>query len=509
MEKKTFAKQKLIREIKIHKSLKHKNIVRFHSYFEDSANYYIVMEICNHRTLKSLLRKRKKITELETRYYIHQLLGAVSYMHTNGVIHRDLKLDNIFIKDMNIKILDMGLSTTVEKDEMKMSVCGTPNYIAPEVLLKSGHSFPVDIWGIGVIMYTLLVGVPPFQTSAVDSTYERIKDNDYTFPENCGLSDCAIDLISSILQSDPSKRPSIQDIKDHLFFQENIPNILPEYTLRREPAIVSRRILSSVENKRNLLSYRKYKVPINKRVRDISVEGLNRPWKKRKVADCITDKMYSIIVEFLAQSQNQENIEDFPEIRTTSIPPASCPWWIVKWIDYSEKCGLGYSCCNNSVGIYFNDSIKAIQLGDDELKLIHRNGSVMDPGTTDAEFIEKRIKYLKYFKEYLQHCSKSTGLKVEYEGETDDLVHLNSWRRTKHGMIFHMSNEAVQINFFDHTKIMLSLINEQVLVTYVNKKGERDSFYLYSTFSRSILESSELRHRLKYARDCINQFFLG
>ena len=101
-------------------------------------------------------------------------------MHQNRIIHRDLKLGNLFLTDkMEVKVGDFGLAAKIEFDgERKRTVCGTPNYIAPEVLEnKNGHSFEVDIWSFGVILYAMLIGKPPFETSDVKTTYKRIKAN--------------------------------------------------------------------------------------------------------------------------------------------------------------------------------------------------------------------------------------------------------------------------------------------------------------------------------------------
>lgn len=123
-----------------------------------------------------MLKKRKRLTEPEVRYFMWQLLDAVRYMHNHRVIHRDLKLGNIFLTgDMRVKIGDFGLAASIKKDgERKRTICGTPNYIAPEVLFdtQNGHSYEVDIWSLGVIMYTLLVGRPPFQTKEVKAIYK-------------------------------------------------------------------------------------------------------------------------------------------------------------------------------------------------------------------------------------------------------------------------------------------------------------------------------------------------
>jgi len=150
-------RQKLVSEIKIHKSLNHKNIVKFEHVFEDNENVYILLEICQHQTLNELIKRRKRLTELEVQCFLKQMLDGVSFMHKNRVIHRDLKLGNLFLSDkLELKMGDFGLATKLDSNEQKKyTVCGTPNYIAPEVLDQNkGHSYEVDIWSLGVILFT-------------------------------------------------------------------------------------------------------------------------------------------------------------------------------------------------------------------------------------------------------------------------------------------------------------------------------------------------------------------
>ena len=150
--------------------------MRFGDCFEDSDNVYMTLELCEAGSLMDMLRRRKRFTEPESRYFMVQLIGACHYMHTHQVIHRDLKLGNLFLDaDMNVKVGDFGLAALIENPgERKKTICGTPNYIAPEVLFDTanGHSFEVDTWSIGVILYTLVVGRPPFQTKDVKTIYK-------------------------------------------------------------------------------------------------------------------------------------------------------------------------------------------------------------------------------------------------------------------------------------------------------------------------------------------------
>ena len=163
-----------------------------------------------------------------------QLIDGTKYMHTNNVIHRDLKLGNLFLdRHLGVKIGDLGLATKLtHSNERKRTICGTPNYIAPEIIDgKGGHSFQVDIWSMGVIMYTLLVGKPPYEAKDVKSTYKRIIANVYSFPDHVQVSDRAKDLIRSMLQSKPELRPTLDQVQNHSFFTASdvkIPLSLPQ-----------------------------------------------------------------------------------------------------------------------------------------------------------------------------------------------------------------------------------------------------------------------------------------
>lgn len=119
--------------------------------------------------MSELLKRRKRLTELEVQCYLLQIIGAMKYLQKNRVIHRDLKLGNLFLSEkMEVKLGDFGLASKLSFDgERRQTICGTPNYIAPEILSgkETGHSFEVDIWSFGVIAYTLLVGIDGIDSS--------------------------------------------------------------------------------------------------------------------------------------------------------------------------------------------------------------------------------------------------------------------------------------------------------------------------------------------------------
>lgn len=221
--------------------------MKLDSYFEDSRNVYIIMELCPNQTLMEFVKRRIRLTEPEAAVLCLQLLDGMRYLHTNSIIHRDLKLGNLFInKDMEVRIGDFGLATQVTfAGERKKTVCGTPNYIAPEILDNSnGHSYEVDTWAFGVILFTMLTGKPPFETADVKSTYKRIRENKYAFPPDVPISDAAKDLIMRILVPVPEQRPSLEAVARHAFFTtQMIPSALPVSCLTAVPLFHSFQVL--------------------------------------------------------------------------------------------------------------------------------------------------------------------------------------------------------------------------------------------------------------------------
>ena len=236
------AMDKIESEIAIHADMDHPSIVKMYRYFEDDENVYMILELWDNKSIIDLLKVRQRLTEDEVRSYISQLVEGIKHIHSINVIHRDLKLGNLFLTaKMELKIGDFGLSERVlYEGDMKKSMSGTPNYIAPEILLsKEGHSYEVDIWAIGVIMYTMLVGKPPFQSKNSKATCNKIKKNQYSFPENIYLSRESKNLISSLLRTNPKERLSLDEILKHEYFAYPYPKFWAVSTLYHAPQEVA------------------------------------------------------------------------------------------------------------------------------------------------------------------------------------------------------------------------------------------------------------------------------
>ena len=520
---KSRAKQKLISEIKIHKSLHHPNIVNFEHYFEDSENVYLLIEICQNQTLNDLLKRRKKLTELEVQCYTIQIIKALKYLHNHRIIHRDLKLGNLFINEkMELKVGDFGLATKLEFDgERKRTVCGTPNYIAPEILEgKTGHSFEVDIWSLGVIIYTLIIGKPPFETNNVKETYKRIKNDNYSFPENALISEPSKELIQSILVLDPNKRPNLDQILASDFFNMgiNVPKLLQPSTLACPPSLnYIKQFIPDVGPNGILNNYKsKKKVYNNMDGNDDIISDRTKLQSQQSIKmnnfgnnpsninnnesrPFTTSGLYNITksnTNNIYQSNHHGNLDNKNDI------------WVKKWIDYSSKYGLGYILSNGHVGVYFNDSTKIIYRPNGmnfiyvERKPQERT-EIVTPHLLSEEFnkdLNKKVILLQHFKAYLLEENKNNPIEKK-ESENIDMknyVYVKKWMRTKHAILFRLSNKIVQVCFLDQTEIILS--SETRVVTYVDKKGERLTFPLSSALDSN---NNEMTKRLRYTKQIL------
>ncbi|EKE42393.1 hypothetical protein ENUP19_0082G0023 [Entamoeba nuttalli] len=226
---------KLKSEIEIHNSLDNCRIVKLQDVFEDNKYVYILLNLCNQETLKEVLVKRKKLHEPEIAYWMKQVLEGIVYLHSCKIIHRDLKLANIFIHNMNVKIGDFGLAARIDQEHKnRMTMCGTPTSMAPEIIAKTGHSYQVDIWAFGVMLYYLKFGITPFNSSTREVVYKRIEKCEFSFPKR-PISDTLVKLISALLQKDSSLRPSASEILEYAFFAPNrVPNSLPVEALSKD-----------------------------------------------------------------------------------------------------------------------------------------------------------------------------------------------------------------------------------------------------------------------------------
>lgn len=204
----------LRREVEIQYHLRHPNILRLYGYFHDAERVYIVLEFADRGELYGVLKAKGPLSEQDTAKLIRQLADALVFCHERNVIHRDIKPENVLIDNKgNLKLSDFGWSVMVEGSTKRDTVCGTLDYLPPEMLENRSHDHKVDNWAVGVLLYECLVGKPPFEMLSQVDTVEKIKRCRFMVPPH--VSDAAKDLIVKLIQLDPSKRMDLKDVKTH------------------------------------------------------------------------------------------------------------------------------------------------------------------------------------------------------------------------------------------------------------------------------------------------------
>ncbi|KAI6198765.1 Aurora kinase [Aphelenchoides besseyi] len=233
----------VVREIEIQAHLHHPNILRLYNYFYDDKKIYLILEYALNGELYKELQTKGRLSERRTARYIYQVADALKYCHQKNVIHRDIKPENILI-DMNgdLKIADFGWS--VHSASNRRTLCGTMDYLPPEMITSKPHSLHVDYWSIGVLCYELLCGKPAFETETSNDTYKRIAKAQYTFPAHVPLG--ARDLIKRLLVVDPNRRLDLDGVMRHKWIKQHysppLRDLIPENRAAMGCAHSSRRV---------------------------------------------------------------------------------------------------------------------------------------------------------------------------------------------------------------------------------------------------------------------------
>lgn len=237
----------LRREIAIMKKVDHKNILRLKEIYEDGAKVYIVMELVEGSELFDRIVDKGYYSEKNAINIVSQILSAVSYLHEIGIAHRDLKPENLLCSGADeteiVKIADFGLSKIFNDEEELRTSCGTPGYVAPEVLMCESYDKSVDMWGIGIITYILLAGYPPFYAETDVALFEKIMNAEYEFEDDCwdDVSELAKDFIKHLLVKEPAQRYTAEEAIQHPWLaseasdkQLKIGRKMSEYNMKRK-----------------------------------------------------------------------------------------------------------------------------------------------------------------------------------------------------------------------------------------------------------------------------------
>uniref|UniRef100_A0A8C6VR52 Serine/threonine-protein kinase PLK n=1 Tax=Nothobranchius furzeri TaxID=105023 RepID=A0A8C6VR52_NOTFU len=516
-------RDKITNEIELHRTLSHKHVVKFSHYFEDQENIYIFLELCSRKSLAHIWKARHTLTEPEVRYYLKQIISGLKYLHSRGILHRDLKLGNFFVNEnMELRLGDFGLAAKLETvEQRKKTICGTPNYLAPEVLNRQGHGTESDVWSLGCVMYTLMCGNPPFETLDLKETYKCIKEVRYNLPST--ISPSAQKLISSILQKSPGDRLTLEQILNHEFFKGFTPDKLPPSSCVMVPELYPpspakkffTKVAKSLFGKKKAKGKRQRVLKPNNRF-SLSIFQHSH----FRVTAVFFHLTLFITIILLIHSAACEDVLTPTAIAEAAMkvlknclanmpaanrnPPClSRPQsflWVTKWVDYSNKYGFGYQLSNKSIGVLFNEGTHLSLC--DQRKKVHycltNNKHFTFPTHSLPEQLRSQKQIVELMANYMeQNLMEGGDLHCEEQVSGSPPL-LLQWVKTDHALVMLFNNGTLQVNFYtDHTKIILcKSSDDSYLLTYITR--ERVSYTYLLSMLNEMGCTSELRHRLKY-----------
>lgn len=557
-------REKITNEIELHKTLQHKHVVKFSHHFEDQDNIYIFLELCSRKSLAHIWKARHTLTDPEVRYYLRQIISGLKYLHNKGILHRDLKLGNFFVNEnMELRLGDFGLAAKLETvEQRKKTICGTPNYLAPEVLNRQGHGTESDVWSLGCVIYTLLCGNPPFETLDLKETYKCIKEVRYSLPPS--LSPAAQKLISAVLQKNPSDRLTLDQILVHEYFSKGftpdklppsscvmVPELSPpspakkfftkmaksffgkkKSKVEKKPSedkediskLVSGMVKHSISRQ---ISYKTVGVneapspvgqlassgPLDTPGEEESRKSAPRSFKGT-VASSTDAGEGTLTPAAVAEAAKKVLTSCLSTMPTASKNPPCLekpqPFlWVSKWVDYSNKYGFGYQLSNQNVGVLFNEGTHLSLC--DQRRTVHycltnnkhftfQADSLPEPLQRQKHIVELMAKYME------QNLMEGGDLGFEEQPPPSACPPLLlQWIKTEHALVMLFNNGSVQVNFYaDHTKVILSKSADSYLLTYISRERVSTSYPLHVLSESGC--SSELRHRLHYVVQLLQHY---
>ena len=236
-------------EIKIMEQVSHPRIARMYEAVETPKRMHLIMECLDGGNLCSYVKSKRRLSEDESRRIFFQLVQALDVLHQSCVIHRDIKLENVlFDKNKEVKLIDFGFSTVSPNGKKLRVFCGTPSYMAPEIVRRTEYEGkPVDMWGLGVLLYALLCGCFPFRAKSYPDLYRRIARGTFTIPDE--LSSPVRDLLTQLLMVDPYARISAANVLKHPWLQLQAMNVPDMVKLQKEtPILISERPADDIDD---------------------------------------------------------------------------------------------------------------------------------------------------------------------------------------------------------------------------------------------------------------------
>ncbi|XP_037071803.1 5'-AMP-activated protein kinase catalytic subunit alpha-2-like isoform X3 [Pollicipes pollicipes] len=243
---------KIKREIQNLKLFRHPHIIKLYQVISTPTDIFMVMEFVSGGELFEYIIKHGKLKEQEARRFFQQIISGVDYCHRHMVVHRDLKPENLLLdSNRNVKIADFGLSNMMKDGDFLSTSCGSPNYAAPEVISGSMYAGPeVDVWSCGVILYALLCGTLPFDDDHVPTLFTKIKKGVFPIPDY--LNKSVVSLLCHMLQVQPMCRATIEDVRNHEWFQQDLAAYLFPEPSEQDSSIIDQDVVADICTKFNV-----------------------------------------------------------------------------------------------------------------------------------------------------------------------------------------------------------------------------------------------------------------
>ena len=328
INKESIVKQKMVeqtnREIEIMYKLDHPHIIKLYSHFEDDEDFCLIMQIASKGQLYSIIKRLKRLDQRTAAQYMREVISAIKYLHTRNppIIHRDIKPENILLdQEGRCKLADFGWSNFDVGDKFRDTYCGTPEYLAPEMITKSGHNESVDIWALGVLLFEMLTGRTPFNfTGDRIQLFNNIKTLRIVWTDD--FPQLAKDLVGKILRLNPKDRLTLDEIINHQWFRD-VPIIKPVLTpiIYNERQKLESHLIQSIpefDKERNIMnkSTMVNNKPQNKVTRIISHN--ENPIKEANIQQEIKNINQNILTNgYYNNNANDININLIPQI----MPP--------------------------------------------------------------------------------------------------------------------------------------------------------------------------------------------
>nr|XP_005999936.1 PREDICTED: inactive serine/threonine-protein kinase PLK5 [Latimeria chalumnae] len=511
-------RDKVNKEVALHGTLKHRNIVKFEHHFEDEENIYLIMELCSKKSLAHILGARKMLTEPEVRYYVTRILCGLKYLHQKEIVHRDIKLSNFFVtKNMEVKIGDFGLAIKVDQTKEQKE-------------------------------YTMLTGHSPFSTSNLKKMYQCIREGKYTIPDY--ISPAAKELLTSLMANSPAGRPSLEEIMQHEFFTQGFtPKKLSSRSCHSAPSFHESNPLREVLHKatRILFGEKHYKEAHKDEHNEIcKLEGdlkkvsarfnenesieretttiqcsqqtdteqnlnvqliLRRSLKRNRSnslfePDCFMESVANSVARVLKGC-----LENILDAEQNPMEEADCPLlWVIKWVDYSNKYGFGYQLSDSSTGVLLNDGTHITFHPHIQMVCYCRElgETCVFPINNVPSDLTVKVDILQFFSQYmLQKLLEGGDLYISPE-ESQKCLYLLHFMKSDQAVLMLFSNGLLQVNFYrDHTKIVLSNHCGEYLLTFINQERKSSVFSLSTILLYGCW--TEVHDRLEYALSMLQQ----